>query len=435
MPVADTKTLRIDKAESPFSKTTQHGKKYNTILSAASELFNIFGTRGTTLIQIAKKLNLTKTSLYYYAKNKEELVYKCYLNTCNELQGMLDEARATNGLAIDKLEALLRLNFDCWAGIIDGSRNHLAGLTEIGSLSIKHQNEISEYYRTLVRQVMELISEGHSDGSTQKVDTVKAASAIWGAIFWLPVWLPTINVKKRENAFNDWQAIIKYGLRSTPTPFVFAKMQTDAPLLSIDGFDRIEQNRIKQEAFCKVGTAFFNQKGFKGTSLDELANSLGVTKGAFYYHIKNKDDLLIKCFERTIQIERDVLQRALSNKNDSGIEKLATAAQHLFAIQVGEQGPLIRYARMWSLDLETRHKFEHETRKTREFIGKIIELGLNDNSIKQTNLLVAENIIAGAIESVPDLGDNISENNVNQDATDFFHIFFNGIAADDSHQT
>ena len=78
-----------NKISSPFSKTNQHHQKYKTILSAASELFNIHGTRGTTLTQIANKLELTKTSLYYYVKTKEELVYQCYLNTCVEMQKML----------------------------------------------------------------------------------------------------------------------------------------------------------------------------------------------------------------------------------------------------------------------------------------------------------------------------------------------------------
>ena len=55
---------------SPFSKTNQHDQKYKTILSAASELFNIHGTRGTTLSQISEKLQLTKTSLYYYVKKR-----------------------------------------------------------------------------------------------------------------------------------------------------------------------------------------------------------------------------------------------------------------------------------------------------------------------------------------------------------------------------
>ena len=419
--------LQNKKISSPFSKTNQHDQKYKTILSAASELFNVYGTRGTTLIQIADKLNLTKTSLYYYAKNKEELVHQCYLNTCIELQTMITSAKKTDGTALNKIDCLLRLNYECLNGIINGSRGHLAGFTEIASLSPKHKKEISEFIRTFVIQVMELLVQGQIDGSIQNVQPAKTASALWGAIFWLPFWLHTVEDENREEAYQQWLSIIKYGLNNHPTALSFAKTKLAKEQVAPAGFDRNQQNRIKQEAFYRVGSIFFNQKGFKGTSLDELAQSLGVTKGAFYYHIKNKDDLLIKCFERTINIESKVLEDALAIDNN-GLEKLAYAAQKLFNIQVGEQGPLIRYTRMWSLDIDTRKEMEITTSEIRELFGNIIQLGIDDKSIKQVDLLVAENIIAGAIESVPDLGDAINEDDVMADSADFFHMFFNGIA-------
>jgi hypothetical protein len=52
-----------------------------------------------------------------------------------------------------------------------------------------------------------------------------------------------------------------------------------------------------------------------------------------------------------------------------------------------------------------------------------------DKSIKQTNSLVAENIIAGAIESIPDMNFAMDGEVVSDDAAAFYHIFFNGIAA------
>ncbi|MFT5674724.1 MAG: AcrR family transcriptional regulator [Paraglaciecola sp.] len=419
--------LKNNKISSPFSKTIQHDQKYKTILSAASELFNVYGTRATTLVQIANKLNLTKTSLYYYAKNKEELVHQCYLNTCIEIQSMITEVKESDGSAINKIETLLRLNFECWNGIINGSRGHLAGLTEIASLSAVHQQEISEYYRTFVLQVMEFIDQGQLDGSVQAVSPVKASSALWGAIMWLPVWLYSVEEEHREAAYSEWLSILKFGLNKATTAFHFKSVDFAKEQIAPDGFDRNEQNRIKQEAFYRVGSIFFNKKGFKGTSLDELAQSLGVTKGAFYYHIKNKDDLLVKCFERTINIERTVLDNALAIKS-SGVEKLAYAAQKLFSIQAGEQGPLIRYARMWSLDIDKKQEVEIATSKVRDLFGSIIQQGIDDNSIKKVDLLVAENIIAGAIESIPDLGDNINEEDIMGDSADFFHIFLNGIA-------
>jgi AcrR family transcriptional regulator len=417
----------INKISSPFSKTNQHDQKYKTILSAASELFNIHGTRGTTLSQIADKLQLTKTSLYYYVKTKEQLVHQCYLNTCIEMQVMVDDALSQDGLAITKLEHLLRQNFDCWNDIINGNRGHLAGLTEIASLSLLHQKEISEYYRNFVIQVINLIKVGQTDGSMQNVEPAKTSNAIWGTILWLPVWLHEVDVTAREDAFSQWLMIIKSGIKNSASPFNFKDFSFEEVQMAPAGFDKKEQNRKKQEAFFRAGTIFFNQKGFKGTSLDELAKSLGVTKGAFYYHIKNKDDLLSKCFERTLRIEDIVLEESAALDNP-GIDKLAYAAQRLFNIQVGKQGPLIRYATMWSFSAEKRKEMEIATSNIRNQFGEIIKQGIEDKTIRDTSLLVAENIIAGAIESIPDMNFSMNGNIISEDAGSFYHIFFNGIA-------
>ena len=416
-----------NKISSPFSKTNQHDQKYKTILSAASELFNVQGTRGTTLSQIADKLNLTKTSLYYYVKTKEELTHQCYLNTCIEMQIIVEKSLSIEGFAIDKLDLLLKLNFKCWNDIIKGNRGHLAGLTEIASLSAAHQEEISEYYRQFVMQVINLIHSGIKDGSMHAIHPGKTANTIWGNIFWLPVWLFGLAEGDRENAYLAWVNIIKFGLNNSVESFAFKPISFEGELMAPKGFDRHEQNRQKQAAFLRVGSSFFNHKGFKGTSLDELAQSLGVTKGAFYYHIKNKEDLLIKCMERTFTIEQSVLTASMA-MSIAGIDKLAYAARKMFSIQLGEQGPLIRYATMWSLPIDKRKEIELTASKVRDLFGDLIRSGITDKTIRNVDLLVAENIIAGAIESIPDMAIAPDDVNIEQDSIDYFDIIFNGIA-------
>jgi len=412
---------------SPFSKTIQHDHKYKTILSAASDLFNIYGTRGTTLVQVAKKLNLTKTSLYYYVKNKEDLVYQCYRNTCAEMQAMLDQALAIKGNSATKLEHLLELNFNCWTDIIDGKRGHLAGLTEIASLSTKHQQEISEYYRHFVISLIKLLEEGKADGSFKSFASRETSHAIWGAIFWLPVWLHQIKPEQRVMAFTQWSDTIKYGLKNTDSSFLFPELMLKTETKAPTGFDRDEINRQKQEAFFKAGTRFFNQKGFKGTSLDELASSLGVTKGAFYYHIKNKDDLLIKCFNRTVRIEQEILETT-AQLSGTAIDKLAIAAQRLFAVQVGNEGPLIRYANMWSLALDTRQKVEQELKSVQTLMAGLIQAGFEDGSLTPKLSLVAEHIMLGAIESIPELAPTSQVELISPEvAPSYFEVFFSGI--------
>ena len=81
--MASKKPASSFQKNSPFSRSNQHEVKLQTILSESARLFNFQGTRATTLGDIARSIGLTKTSLYYYARNKEELVHKCYLASCD----------------------------------------------------------------------------------------------------------------------------------------------------------------------------------------------------------------------------------------------------------------------------------------------------------------------------------------------------------------
>lgn len=46
-----------------------------------------------------------------------------------------------------------------------------------------------------------------------------------------------------------------------------------------------------------VALDLFNEQGYEKTSLREIADRLGVTKAALYYHFKTKDDIVVSCVE------------------------------------------------------------------------------------------------------------------------------------------
>ena len=67
-------------------------------------------------------------------------------------------------------------------------------------------------------------------------------------------------------------------------------------------------------------------------------------------------------------------------------------------------------------------------RKIRDLFGAMVQSGIADKSIREVNLIVAENIIAGAIESIPDMTIAPQYIDITKDSVDFFDMFFNGIA-------
>ena len=64
--------------------------------------------------------------------------------------------------------------------------------------------------------------------------------------------------------------------------------------------EREPQRSDKKDAVLLAGARLFTRQGFQGTSLDDIAKSLGVTKPTLYYYIANKEEILIECVERAL---------------------------------------------------------------------------------------------------------------------------------------
>ena len=81
-----------------------------------------------------------------------------------------------------------------------------------------------------------------------------------------------------------------------------------------------------------MNTKLFNQKGFSATSLDEISNELNMTKGAFYHYIKDKDDLLKKCFEQSLYITEKIQNTAAKIDGD-GLSKIEHCCREFFTFK------------------------------------------------------------------------------------------------------
>jgi AcrR family transcriptional regulator len=53
-----------------------------------------------------------------------------------------------------------------------------------------------------------------------------------------------------------------------------------------------------RDRIVKKGIHFFLKTSFKATSIQHITDALGITKGAFYWHFKSKDELLLTIIEK-----------------------------------------------------------------------------------------------------------------------------------------
>ena len=63
---------------------------------------------------------------------------------------------------------------------------------------------------------------------------------------------------------------------------------------------RQPERHAKTEAVLQAAARLFYRRGFHGTSLDDIARSLGVSKPTLYYYVASKEQILFACVERGV---------------------------------------------------------------------------------------------------------------------------------------
>lgn len=66
---------------------------------------------------------------------------------------------------------------------------------------------------------------------------------------------------------------------------------------------------LTRERILDVALELFNEQGYDKTSLREIADRLGVTKAALYYHFERKEDILLELHLRLHALGADILDR------------------------------------------------------------------------------------------------------------------------------
>lgn len=413
---------------SPFNRKARHDAKRAAILSEAARLFNGKGSRSTTLQDVARGLGLTKTSLYYYVRTKQELIFQCYDAALQHQHAIMDALDAADISPLARAKGFFRRQFESWLNAQENNDVHIAALLEIASLDPEHRQYIESEYLRMFKRLRAYLRAALAAGELRACETTSVTRAIIGATDWVFYWLHQLersDVLRTADAAWD---VLLHGLFRDDALYTPRALEVAAnDERPAQGFDRQKQHHQKQEAFYRAATRCFNKAGFDGASLDEIAEHINVSKGAFYYHIRNKEDLLYACYERSIAITRRIHARALGGKG-SGIEKIDETARRIFHAQNSATGPLIRYNTITALPTPRRRKILAATEAVNSQFTTFIDEGKRDGSIRDVDPFLARNLISGAINASMDIGLWRRVDDIDKVAIEYFDVFFNGLA-------
>jgi len=105
-----------------------------------------------------------------------------------------------------------------------------------------------------------------------------------------------------------------------------------------------KRKRLTQRAIVDTAAELFAKDGFGATSLDDIAAMLGVTKGALYYHVKNKEEILRLIYLTVLTASEEPLHHIVE-ADLSPLEKLRRAIEHQAAVAADRSPAMIVFYR------------------------------------------------------------------------------------------
>jgi AcrR family transcriptional regulator len=165
-------------------------------------------------------------------------------------------------------------------------------------------------------------------------------------------------------------------------------------------FDREQQRRMKRAKLLKVAAECFNQKGFSGTSLKDVAKKLNITDAALYYYVKNKEELVNLCYVRALDLGQSALDRAIE-EGSTPLEQLGLFIRYQIAGVTGDEGPVAVMSEIPALEPEHRdYVLKRATEHSKRITG-LIEAGIEDGTMSSPNPIASSDVILGALNWIP----------------------------------
>lgn len=264
----------------------------------------------------------------------------------------------------------------------------MTSLSEIRTLDEDVQGPLLTRYRQIVDTVRAFFGEPESDHE-RAVYSARTYVLI-EAMMWWPVWslrYSYLDFPRVEERLFD---ILAYGLPSAPGRWNPAGLHDDGWRSDSSGLPR------QNDEFLRAATVMINQLGYRGASVNRIAEVLNVTKGSFYHHHDAKDDLVLACFQRSYD-RLSAVQMAGQRSEGDYWTRLTNALAELLDLQFFDTTPLLRSTALQALDAEQKADVvTRSNRLARRFAGMLID-GIADGSVRPIDPLVASQVIMSTL--------------------------------------
>jgi AcrR family transcriptional regulator len=381
-------------ADAEIPSNAGSASRHERVLDEAARQLNSKGVLLTSLAEIAEKLGVSRSAMYYYVADRRDLVFQCYQRAAQITARHLAEATRTSGSAEEMLCRFIKR-------MLDPGEPEIAARAEIAMMNATQRDTIQGLHDALVARLARLIETGQSEGSFRTCDVDVNARTILSLVTWVPLaahWAQALGPLAHSRLLDAAIATVLEGFstaRKAPE-FVPLDLSTLSPP-SVRAFDREAALQAKREALLRVASRLFNRKGIDSTSLEEIASQVGATKRTVHHHLGSKADLVVACFDRAFRIFF-CIKDGMHGYPGSRLNALAAAMHALSLAYPSEElsplSPLVGFA---ALSADGQRKIDRYSLELGEAYHSVIRGGIEEGSIRNVDVEARALMLPGLV--------------------------------------
>lgn len=196
--------------------------KRTALLREAAKAFSARGYHDTSLDEVAKTLGVTKPALYYYVKNKQEILFECHMLAQDLGEVALAYAVEHGKTGRERIVHVCRRYIE----LITGELGSFAVLSEYSALEPANRQTIGKRRDRFQKEFSQLVAQGKADGSIRNVDPRMTVFFFMGAINWMTQWFRPDGDLSGEEIARHFADLLDHALMQPQPSFPTAPVHT-----------------------------------------------------------------------------------------------------------------------------------------------------------------------------------------------------------------
>ena len=152
----------------------------------------------------------------------------------------------------------------------------------------------------------------------------------------------------------------------------------------------------KQEEILRAASQLFEQKGFAATSVQDIADRVGLQKASLYYYVESKEEILFRIAREAINAFNDELERIVSMSLSPAEALRRAIAAHLEAVASNREVMTVFLRESYALPAEKQEVIRRESDRYTRLMQDIVVRGMATGEFRPVDTTMVVMAVLGA---------------------------------------